>query len=315
MARNKRYLKGERLYLPVPNPADTVSGSPVMVGNRGGVALTDPDANNSATVDLKGVFMLNVNGTVNNVGEAVYYADVPDPNDRITRTSTANQFFGYALQTGNDEELPVLIGEASGISDIAVGAIETEMLEDDALSADVTGRDKMADGYFNAATIADKFGADSLDDTNIGSIVEDGAIGSAKLEDFAEEAVHAARVVKATWNAATEGGVDKHGTGITLPEGAIVLGGIINCRENFDSATDNATLRVGIENEATDCNDLLAALTADGSLDVGMYDVIPEYTAATAVLTTAPRELTVEIREEAGTTGIIDIFIYYVQSE
>ena len=425
MAKNKQYAKGERLELPVP--ADSVSGSPVMVGNRGGVCLTDRDDDGNASVDLKGVYKLNVNGTVNNVGEAVYYTAAADPDDRITRTSTANMFFGYALETGADEELFVLIGEASGISQIGTGDIETAMLENDVLSVDVTGRLKMQDDYFNAATALAKFAADSLnsaflatnmedgaitqavalaklaadsldaavlanaveDDSftaavvaakfatdslteailadvvvddaitdavvaakfatdalttailndivtddaidstvvgakfatdsiniaNFADIVENGAVIETKLNGAGNTGLNAARALKATWDAATEGTVEKHGTGITLPDGAIVLGGIINCREELDSATDTATLRIGLENAATDCNDLLAAVLADGSLDVDMHDVIPQWAAANALLTTAERELTVEIREEAATSGIIDIFLYYVISE
>lgn len=54
-------------------------------------------------------------------------------------------------------------------------------LADDCLSADATGRAKIADDFFNAATVLAKFGTDSIDATAAADIIADNAIPSGKV--------------------------------------------------------------------------------------------------------------------------------------
>ncbi len=270
MAANKRFMDGEKLYLPVS--AGTVSGSPVFVGNRGGVALTDRDGANSASVDLKGVYRLTVTGAVANVGDAVYYLDDANPALRINSDATGRQFFGYALEQkgGAAAEIDVLIGEASGISDIALLGVTTGMLAD-------------------------------------------GAVGEAKLADPAVPGLHAARVARAIFdptNNAGERAIDTHGLGVTIPANAIILRGIIEVTDAFTDAAGAS--RTSIQAEAAE--DLLAD-SAVGALGVGLVDVIPVGTAATAVQTTVARELSVRVVDAELTAGTAIIFVEYVVSE
>ncbi len=121
MANNKRYVDGRKLYVPVS--AGTVSGSPVAVGSRCGVALTDRDASGNATVDFKGVYELTVTG-ITAVGTPIYYTENADPTLRLGVVPTA-LFFGYALEAKGAPAglIDVYVSEASGISQLAAGSL------------------------------------------------------------------------------------------------------------------------------------------------------------------------------------------------
>ncbi|MHB1131661.1 MAG: capsid cement protein [Chloroflexota bacterium] len=120
MANNRRYVDGRKLYMPVE--AGTLSGSPVVVGSRCGVALTDRDAAGNATVEHKGVFALTVNG-VTAIGTPIYYTANANPALRLGVVATA-LFFGYALQAQAAPGIvDVYVSEASGISALAAGSL------------------------------------------------------------------------------------------------------------------------------------------------------------------------------------------------
>jgi len=63
-------------------------------------------------------------------------------------------------------------------SDIASGSVDTDEIADGALAASAAGRLKVATSFFNAATVADKFAADSLDVANLVQLVADGAFAA-----------------------------------------------------------------------------------------------------------------------------------------
>ncbi len=122
MASNKRYVDGRKLYLPVE--AGTVSGSPVAVGSRCGVALTGRDAAGNATVDFGGVYELTVTGATV-PGTPIYYTANPNPALRLGIVATA-LFFGYAMegQAGPGAGLiDVIVAEASGISQVPANTL------------------------------------------------------------------------------------------------------------------------------------------------------------------------------------------------
>lgn len=95
MATNVHYAKGDNLSLPVP--AGTTSGTPVHVGDLNGVAMTNVseggNPSGSASVQLVGVFDIEVTGAVANVGDPVYIA-----SGALNVTNT-NPLFGHALAT------------------------------------------------------------------------------------------------------------------------------------------------------------------------------------------------------------------------
>ncbi len=103
MAKNEVYYPGDTLPLPVP--AGTESGDPVVVGTIAGVALEDRDAAGNAPVRVKGVFKLSVtghDGTKNEaigVGGKVYYTAPSGKTPAIIDANvTTGKEFGVALK-------------------------------------------------------------------------------------------------------------------------------------------------------------------------------------------------------------------------
>ena len=102
MAKNEVYYPGNTIPLPVP--AGTKSGDPVVVGTIAGIAMEDRDAAGNAPVRVKGVFMLSVTGhdgndtKAINVGDKVYYT-APSGGTRaiINANASADAEFGVAL--------------------------------------------------------------------------------------------------------------------------------------------------------------------------------------------------------------------------
>ena len=122
MAKLKYYEDGRRMYMPVS--AGSVSGSPIVVGSRVGVALTDRDAALSASVDFKGVYGLPVTG-VTAVGTPVYYTEDADPSLRLGVVATGI-FAGYALEVnggGSKTTMKVYVSEASGVSTLSANSL------------------------------------------------------------------------------------------------------------------------------------------------------------------------------------------------
>ncbi len=101
MAKNEVYYPGDTLPLPVP--AGTKSGDPVVIGTIAGVALEDRDAAGNAPVRVRGVFKLSVTGrddTGNkaiNVGDKVYYTAPSGGTPAIIDAKTTGKEFGVAL--------------------------------------------------------------------------------------------------------------------------------------------------------------------------------------------------------------------------
>ena len=103
MATNEVYYPGDTLPLPVP--AGTESGDPVVIGTIAGVALEDRDAAGNAPVRVKGVFKLSVTGSNGSataaiaVGGTVYYtAPSGDTPAIIDANATTGAEFGVALR-------------------------------------------------------------------------------------------------------------------------------------------------------------------------------------------------------------------------
>lgn len=90
MATNMRFDPGNQLFLPVG--AGITAGEPVAVGQLPGVALTDGDASNNATVKTDGVFELTVSVAVT-AGDIIYLAA-----GVLSKTDTGVRF-GYAVNT------------------------------------------------------------------------------------------------------------------------------------------------------------------------------------------------------------------------
>jgi len=103
MATNEVYYPGDTLPLPVP--AGTKSGDPVVIGTIAGVALEDRDAAGNAPVRVNGVYKLAVtghDGTSNKaigVGDKVYYTAPSGGTPAIIdANATTGKEFGVALK-------------------------------------------------------------------------------------------------------------------------------------------------------------------------------------------------------------------------
>ena len=116
MATNEVYYPGDTLPLPVP--AGTKSGDPVVIGTIAGVALEDRDAAGNAPVRVKGVFKLSVTGrdrTENkaiDVGDKVYYTAPSGGTPAINANETTGAEFGVALKAiaaGATDAVPVAL--------------------------------------------------------------------------------------------------------------------------------------------------------------------------------------------------------------
>lgn len=117
MATNEVYYPGDTLPLPVP--AGTKSGDPVVVGTIAGIAMEDRDAAGNAPVRVKGVFKLSVTGNdgASNkaiaVGDTVYYtAPSGETPATIDANATDGAEFGVALKaiaSGATATIPVAL--------------------------------------------------------------------------------------------------------------------------------------------------------------------------------------------------------------
>lgn len=114
MAKNIRFQTSNQLSVPVPD--GTVSGDPVVFGDRGGVALTDRRADGNATVKFDGVADVSVkavNGTGNSAvaaGDVLYLvaADIP----KVSKKDTGVRY-GVAMgavAAGATATIPVRLG-------------------------------------------------------------------------------------------------------------------------------------------------------------------------------------------------------------
>lgn len=114
MATNRIYERGRQFPATPTAPGSPTSGSPVLIGQLPGVALTGPHADDTVTVQTDGVFELAVTG---NDGDpaAIAAGDIVYANASTAALSAndAGVRFGYALApvaSGATTTVPVKIG-------------------------------------------------------------------------------------------------------------------------------------------------------------------------------------------------------------
>ena len=145
------------------------------------------------------------------------------------------------------------------------------------------------------------------------NVVEAASIGEADLEAPTVDALHALRWARASWSFAEFGGaIAAQGLGVTIPDNAIVLGGLVDVVNTCTSnGGDAGTGALSIEG----ANDLVVAIAiSDGTnpWDAGLHAIIPVFSAATAVKTTAAREVTFTIAGQTWTAGSFVVHLAYV---
>ena len=98
MATNEKYIHADELYVPVP--VGTVSGSPVVYGQRPGYALTSRDADGKATVKFSGAINTPVKGENNAGNNAVAEGDIlyyeAGQTPPLNKDNVAGIRWGYA---------------------------------------------------------------------------------------------------------------------------------------------------------------------------------------------------------------------------
>jgi hypothetical protein len=138
----------------------------------------------------------------------------------------------------------------------------------------------------------------------VGADVGLGVLRVARFE-FDTEAEDSAGVANTTAAA--------HGTGVTLPQYAIVVGGFVDVNEPFGSADDTATVAIKVEG----ANDIITAAAVSGApySTIGRKAITPKANTpeSTSVKTTVAREITCTVAVQALEVGKLTGYLYYVE--
>lgn len=122
------------------------------------------------------------------------------------------------------------------------------------------------------------------------------------------------RVATATYDFAVDGGaISAIDLGVTLPDNAIILDGMVDVITTLTSAGDTATIAL----HAEAAGDIVAAIAInDGTnpWDAGLRAIKQLGTSTTATKLTAARAITATIAVEAVTAGKFVVFLRYVLS-
>lgn len=112
---------------------------------------------------------------------------------------------------------------------------------------------------------------------------------------------------------ATDGGAAGTLTlrGDTLPSGALVLGGYIDVTT---ALTSGGAATVALQLEGAGDLQAAAAITGAPWSTTGRKSIVPAFTGATSVLTTAARAVAAVIAVAALTAGAFDVYLFYVVS-
>lgn len=124
------------------------------------------------------------------------------------------------------------------------------------------------------------------------------------------------RVARFVFDAGVEANrpIGAHGTGVTLPAHAIVVGGFVDVNTKFDSdATDAGTIAIHVQA----ANDIISAAAVSGApySTIGRKAIVPKANTpeSTSVKTTVAREITCTVAEEALLSGKLTGYLYYVE--
>jgi hypothetical protein len=105
-----------------------------------------------------------------------------------------------------------------------------------------------------------------------------------------------------------------HGTGVTLPANAIVVGGFFDVNTLFTSqSTNTGTIAISVES----ANDIQTAAAVSGApySTVGRKGIVPKANTpeTTSVKTSVAREITCTVAVAALLTGKLTGYLYYVE--
>ena len=106
-----------------------------------------------------------------------------------------------------------------------------------------------------------------------------------------------------------------HGTGVTLPQYALVVGGFVDVNTAFDSAAHTATIAISVQG----ANDIITA-TAVGATgspfgSINRKAIVPKANTpeSTSIKTTTAKEITCTVAVQALTAGKLTGYLYFVE--
>ncbi|MBD2900785.1 hypothetical protein amrb99_97940 [Actinomadura sp. RB99] len=121
------------------------------------------------------------------------------------------------------------------------------------------------------------------------------------------------RSVRARYDFAKDGGavgdIDLTKTAV-IPKNAVIIGGFAEV-DVVPTSGGAATLALKVEG----AGDIIAAAAISGApwSSIGRKSVIPVFTGATSVKTTAARKVQATVATAALTAGVIDVVLFYVE--
>jgi len=205
------------------------------------------------------------------------------------------------LGAGAGVSVTATAAELNALDGITAGVAELNIL--DGVTADASELNKL-DGV-----TADTAEINILDGVTATAAEINGLDDSAAFAD----GLSRVRLATATYDFAVDGGaISAIDLGVTIPDNAIILDGMVDVITTLTSATDAATIALHAES-ANDIVTAVAILTAT-DWDAGLRPIKPLGTSATAVKTTAARAITATIAVEAVTAGKFVVFLRYVLS-
>lgn len=205
MSLNEIVVDAHLVQVVCTKPDTPASGDPVRFGYLTGVAETDENAGGRTTVNLgPAVYELEAVDT----GGGIALGDVIFLNAAATVLSddSSGYFFGFALESvsaGQTGTIKVLCVPSPGSGTLGAGSISTTNLAANILSAAAAGRGKMQTGFFDVATILDKFAANGFTTANLAAVIADDAFDEATvLALFAADCIDNAELLKLIKNGA-----------------------------------------------------------------------------------------------------------------
>jgi predicted RecA/RadA family phage recombinase len=277
MATNEILKPGYRRALVVSSPATPASGDPVRFGKLTGVAMLDEGDGGAGATE-----------TVVDTGPGIYDLVVDDN-----------------LGTG------IAVGDLIYFHDAGTGTGAVH------LNNDPSG----ADAFFGFAEETVSANATTLIQVShataaVATAIADGALSAAVLGTA--DGLGFIRAARFTFNPSANAGertIAAHALLATLPDNALVLGGIIEILTTFTSATDAGTIALSIEG----ANDLVTATAiSSGTFWDAVKSKVVVPTAleasgvATAIKLTAARAVTATVAVEALTAGKLVGWLFYV---
>jgi hypothetical protein len=127
------------------------------------------------------------------------------------------------------------------------------------------------------------------------------------------------RSVSATYDFAVTGGaIGAAGLGQAIPANSIIVGGVLNVQTTLtstDTGTDKATIALAVAS----ANDIVSAVAIETGTSwdkaIASQVIIPKFTAATMVKTTAEASILMTIAVADLTAGKFIITLFYIPSE